>query len=149
MLSCMDGMDRIAVPRGGIVWSPLLLMVGLALQIALLTLAFVFMLSVPALTYATLESAQSLFGTVAWLNALASFIATLLSLFIVRRHFRSICLAIVNSVVPAVVVSAANIIPTYTLRSWSSIVVSIVLAAVAAIVASLVYIFLLRRKDYF
>ena len=130
-------------------WSPLLLMVGLALQIALLTLAFVFMLSVPALTYATLESAQSLFGTVAWLNALASFIATLLSLFIVRRHFRSICLAIVNSVVPAVVVSAANIIPTYTLRSWSSIVVSIVLAAVAAIVASLVYIFLLRRKDYF
>jgi len=58
-------------------------------------------------------------------------------------------MVVVHCVIPAVVVSAANIIPTYTVRSWLSIMVVIVFAAIASLLSSLMYVFLLKRGDYF
>ena len=51
--------------------------------------------------------------------------------------------------VPAAVVSAVNVVPTYTMRGWLSVMMVIVFAIIASIVASLVYALLLRRDDYF
>jgi hypothetical protein avisC_03481 len=145
----MGSVDHDVLYRDRVTWSPLLLVIGVVLQVVLLMLAFFLMLAVPALTDAALESAQSPWGTVAWMNALAAFVASLLALLIVRRRFRSIVMVVVHCVIPTVVVSAANIIPTYTVRSWLSIMVVIVFAAIASLLSSLMYVFLLKRGDYF
>ena len=145
----MAGLDRDVPYRDKIAWSPLMLVVGAALQVVLLMVAFAVMLSVPALTLDALDSAQSVVGTVAWMNGLSSFVASLLVLFIVRRRLRSVAMLVVHSAVPAAVVSAVNVVPTYTMRGWLSVMMVIVFAIIASIVASLVYALLLRRDDYF
>ena len=94
------------------------------------------------------HSAQSVVGTVAWMNGLSSFVASLLVLFIVRRRLRSVAMLVVHSAVPAAAVSAVNIVPTYTVRGWISILAVIILATIAAVVSALVYALLLRRGDY-
>ena len=145
----MAGLDRDVPYRDKIAWSPLMLVVGAALQVVLLMVAFAVMLSVPALTLDALESTQSVVGTVAWMNGLSSFVASLLVLFIVRRRLRSVEMLVVHSAVPAAVVSAVNVVPTYAMRGWLSVMMVIVFAIIASIVASLVYALLLRRDDYF
>lgn len=130
-------------------WSPLLLVVGTVLQVVLLVLAFLVMLNVPDLVDDAVESAQSVVGTVTWLNGLSAFVASLLSMFAVRRRLRSATMLVVHSVVPAAAVSAVNIVPTYAMRGWLSVTMVIVFAIIASIVASLVYALLLRRDDYF
>ena len=145
----MAGLDRDVPYRDKIAWSPLMLVVGAALQVVLLMVAFAVMLSVPALTLDALESTQSVVGTVAWMHGLSSFVASLLVLFIVRRRLRSVAMLVVHSAVPAAVVSAVNVVPTYTMRGWLSVMMVIVFAIIASIVASLVYALLLRRDDYF
>lgn len=144
----MAGLDRDVPYRDKIAWSPLMLVVGAALQVVLLMVAFAVMLSVPALTLDALDSAQSVVGTVAWMNGLSSFVASLLVLFIVRRRLRSVAMLVVHSAVPAAAVSAVNIVPTYTVRGWISILAVIILATIAAVVSALVYALLLRRGDY-
>ena len=145
----MAGLGRDVPYRDKMAWSPLLLVVGTVLQMVLLFVAFLVMLSVPELTLGALESTQSVLGTVAWMNGLSSFVASLLAMFIVRRRLRSVAMLVVHSVVPAAVVSAVNIVPTYAMRGWLSVLVVISFAIIASIVASLVYAFLLRRDDYF
>lgn len=145
----MEDADRDVLLDDEHTWSPLMLVVGAALQVVLLMVAFAVMLSVPALTLDALDSAQSVVGTVAWMNGLSSFVASLLVLFIVRRRLRSVAMLVVHSVVPAAVVSAVNIVPTYAMRGWLSVLVVISFAIIASIVASLVHAFLLRRDDYF
>lgn len=144
----MAGLDRDVPYRDKIAWSPLMLVVGAALQVVLLMVAFAVMLSVPALTLDALESTQSVVGTVAWMNGLSSFVASLLVLFIVRRRLRSVAMLVAHSAVPAAAVSAVNIVPTYTVRGWISILAVIILATIAAVVSALVYALLLRRGDY-
>jgi len=145
----MAGLGRDVPYRDKMAWSPLLLVVGTALQVVLLIVAFLVMLSIPELTLGSLESAQSVVGTVSWMNGLSSFVASLLAMFIVRRRLRSVAMLVVHSVVPAAVVSAVNIVPTYAMRGWLSVLVVISFAIIASIVASLVYALLLRRDDYF
>ena len=145
----MAGLGRDVPYRDKMAWSPLLLVVGTVLQVVLLFVAFLVMLSVPELTLGALESTQSVVGTVAWMNGLSSFVASLLAMFIVRRRLRSVAMLVVHSVVPAAVVSAVNIVPTYAMRGWLSVLVVISFAIIASIVASLVYALLLRRDDYF
>ena len=145
----MAGLGRDVPYRDKMAWSPLVLVVGTALQVVLLIVAFLVMLSIPELTLGALESTQSVVGTVAWMNGLSSFVASLLAMFIVRRCLRSVAMLVVHSVVPAAVVSAVNITPTYAMRGWLSVLVVISFAIIASIVASLVYALLLRRDDYF
>ena len=144
----MEDADRDVLLDDEHTWSPLLLVVGAALQVVLLMVAFVVMLSVPALTLDALDSAQSVVGTVAWMNGLSSFVASLLAMFIVRRRLRSVMVFVMHSAIPAAVVSSINIVPTYSVRSWVSIFAVIIFATVAAVVSALVYALLLRREDY-
>jgi len=144
----MEDADRDVLLDDEHTWSPLMLVVGAALQVVLLMVAFAVMLSVPALTLDALDSAQSVVGTVAWMNGLSSFVASLLVLFIVRRRLRSVAMLVVHSAVPAAAVSAVNIVPTYSVRSWVSIFAVIIFATIAAVVSALVYALLLRREDY-
>ena len=144
----MEDADRDVLLDDEHTWSPLMLVVGAALQVVLLMVAFAVMLSVPALTLDALDSAQSVVGTVAWMNGLSSFVASLLVLFIVRRRLRSVAMLVAHSAVPAAAVSAVNIVPTYTVRGWISILAVIILATIAAVVSALVYALLLRREDY-
>lgn len=144
----MEDADRDVLLDDEHTWSPLLLVVGAALQVVLLMVVFVVMLSVPALTLDALDSAQSVVGTVAWMNGLASFVASLLAMFIVRRRLRSVMVFVMHSAIPAVVVSSINIVPTYSVRSWVSIFAVIIFATIAAVVSALVYALLLRREDY-
>ena len=144
----MEDADRDVLLDDEHTWSPLLLVVGAALQVVLLMVAFVVMLSVPALTLDALDSAQSVVGTVAWLNGLSSFVASLLAMFIVRRRLRSVMVFVMHSAIPAAVVSSINIVPTYSVRSWVSIFAVIIFATIAAVVSALVYALLLRREDY-
>ena len=144
----MEDADRDVLLDDEHTWSPLLLVVGAALQVVLLMVAFAVMLSVPALTLDALDSAQSVVGTVAWMNGLSSFVASLLAMYIVRRRLRSVAMLVVHSAVPAAAVSAVNIVPTYTVRGWISILAVIILATIAAVVSALVYALLLRRGDY-
>ena len=144
----MAGLDRDVPYRDKIAWSPLMLVVGAALQVVLLMVAFAVMLSVPALTLDALESTQSVVGTVAWMNGLSSFVASLLAMFIVRRRLRSVMVFVMHSAIPAAVVSSINIVPTYSVRSWVSIFAVIIFATIAAVVSALVYALLLRREDY-
>ncbi|QQQ58966.1 hypothetical protein [Actinomyces sp. HMT 175] len=141
-------MDRDVSYRDKVAWSPLMLVVGAALQVVLLMVAFAVMLSVPALTLDALDSAQSVVGTVAWMNGLSSFVASLLAMYIVRRRLRSVAMLVAHSAIPAAAVSAVNIVPTYTVRGWISILAVIILATIAAVVSALVYALLLRREDY-
>ena len=145
----MAGLGRDVPYRDKMAWSPLLLVVGTVLQVVLLFVAFLVMLSVPELTLGALESTQSVLGTVAWMNGLSSFVASLLAMLIVRRRLQSVAMLVVHSAVPAAVVSAVNVVPTYTMRGWLSVMMVIVFAIIASIVASLVYALLLRRDDYF
>lgn len=144
----MEDVDRDVLLDDEHTWSPLLLVVGAALQVVLLMVAFVVMLSVPALTLDALDSAQSVVGTVAWMNGLSSFAASLLAMFIVRRRLRSVMVFVMHSAIPAAVVSSINIVPTYSVRSWVSIFAVIIFATIAAVVSALVYALLLRREDY-
>ena len=144
----MEAADRDVLLDDEHTWSPLLLVVGAALQVVLLMVAFVVMLSVPALTLDALDSAQSVVGTVAWMNGLSSFVASLLAMFIVRRRLRSVMVFVMHSAIPAAVVSSINIVPTYSVRSWVSIFAVIIFATIAAVVSALVYALLLRREDY-
>lgn len=144
----MEDADRDVLLDDEHTWSPLLLVVGAALQVVLLMVAFVVMLSVPALTLDALDSAQSVVGTVAWMNGLSSFVASLLAMFIVRRRLRSVMVFVMHSAIPAAVVSSINIVPTYSVRGWISILAVIILATIAAVVSALVYALLLRREDY-
>lgn len=144
----MEDADRDVLLDDEHTWSPLLLVVGAALQVVLLMVAFVVMLSVPALTLDALDSAQSVVGTVAWMNGLSSFVASLLAMYIVRRRLRSVAMLVAHSAIPAAAVSAVNIVPTYTVRGWISILAVIILATIAAVVSALVYALLLRREDY-
>lgn len=144
----MEDADRDVLLDDEHTWSPLLLVVGAALQMVLLLVAFLVMLSVPELTLGALDSAQSVVGTVAWMNGLSSFVASLLAMFIVRRRLRSVAMLVAHSAVPAAAVSAVNIVPTYTVRGWISILAVIILATIAAVVSALVYALLLRRGDY-
>ena len=144
----MEDADRDVLLDDEHTWSPLMLVVGAALQVVLLMVAFAVMLSVPALTLDALDSAQSVVGTVAWMNGLSSFVASLLVLFIVRRRLRSVAMLVAHSAIPAAAVSAVNIVPTYTVRGWISILAVIILATIAAVVSALVYALLLRREDY-
>ena len=144
----MVGLDRDVSYRDKVAWSPLMLVVGAALQVVLLMVAFAVMLSVPALTLDALDSAQSVVGTVAWMNGLSSFVASLLAMYIVRRRLRSVAMLVAHSAIPAAAVSAVNIVPTYTVRGWISILAVIILATIAAVVSALVYALLLRRGDY-
>lgn len=144
----MEDADRDVLLDDEYTWSPLLLVVGAALQVVLLMVAFVVMLSVPALTLDALDSAQSVVGTVAWMNGLSSFVASLLAMFIVRRRLRSVMVFVMHSAIPAAVVSSINIVPTYSVRSWVSIFAVIIFATIAAVVSALVYALLLRREDY-
>ena len=144
----MAGLGRDVPYRDKMAWSPLLLVVGTALQVVLLIVAFLVMLSIPELTLGALESAQSVVGTVSWMNGLSSFVASLLAMFIVRRRLRSVAMLVAHSAVPAAAVSAVNIVPTYTVRGWISILAVIILATIAAVVSALVYALLLRREDY-
>ena len=144
----MEDADRDVLLDDEHTWSPLMLVVGAALQMVLLLVAFLVMLSVPELTLGALDSAQSVVGTVAWMNGLSSFVASLLAMFIVRRRLRSVAMLVAHSAVPAAAVSAVNIVPTYTVRGWISILAVIILATIASVVSSLVYALLLRRGDY-
>ena len=144
----MAGLGRDVPYRDKMAWSPLLLVVGTVLQVVLLFVAFLVMLSGPELTLGALDSAQSVVGTVAWMNGLSSFVASLLAMFIVRRRLRSVAMLVAHSAVPAAAVSAVNIVPTYTVRGWISILAVIILATIAAVVSALVYALLLRRGDY-
>ena len=144
----MVGLDRDVSYRDKVAWSPLMLVVGAALQVVLLMVAFAVMLSVPALTLDALDSAQSVVGTVAWMNGLSSFVASLLAMYIVRRRLRSVAMLVAHSAIPAAAVSAVNIVPTYTVRGWISILAVIILATIAAVVSALGYALLLRREDY-
>jgi len=144
----MVGLDRDVSYRDKVAWSPLMLVVGAALQVVLLMVAFAVMLSVPALTLDALDSAQSVVGTVAWMNGLSSFVASLLAMYIVRRRLRSVAMLVAHSAIPAAAVSAVNIVPTYTVRGWISILAVIIFATIAAVVSALVYALLLRREDY-
>ena len=144
----MEDADRDVLLDDEHTWSPLLLVVGAALQVVLLMVAFVVMLSVPALTLDALDSAQSVVGTVAWMNGLSSFAASMLAMFIVRRRLRSVMVFVMHSAIPAAVVSSINIVPTYSVRSWVSIFAVIIFATIAAVVSALVYALLLRREDY-
>ena len=144
----MEDADRDVLLDDEHTWSPLMLVVGAALQVVLLMVAFAVMLSVPELTLDALDSAQSVVGTVAWMNGLSSFIASLLAMYIVRRRLRSVAMLVAHSAVPAAAVSAVNIVPTYTVRGWISILAVIILATIAAVVSALVYALLLRREDY-
>ena len=144
----MVGLDRDVSYRDKVAWSPLMLVVGAALQVVLLMVAFAVMLSVPALTLDALDSAQSVVGTVAWMNGLSSFVASLLAMYIVRRRLRSVAMLVAHYAIPAAAVSAVNIVPTYTVRGWISILAVIILATIAAVVSALVYALLLRREDY-
>ena len=144
----MEDADRDVLLDDEHTWSPLLLVVGAALQVVLLMVAFVVMLSVPALTLDALDSAQSVVGTVAWMNGLSSFVASLLAMFIVRRRLRSVMVFVMHSAIPAAVVSSINIVPTYSVRSWVSIFAVLIFATIAAVVSALVYALLLRREDY-
>jgi len=144
----MEDADRDVLLDDEHTWSPLLLVVGAALQVVLLMVAFVVMLSVPALTLDALDSAQSVVGTVAWMNGLSSFVASLLAMFIVRRRLRSVMVFVMHSAIPAAIVSSINIVPTYSVRSWVSIFAVIIFATIAAVVSALVYALLLRREDY-
>ena len=144
----MEDVDRDVLLDDEHTWSPLLLVVGAALQVVLLMVAFAVMLSVPALTLDALDSAQSVVGTVAWMNGLSSFVASLLAMYIVRRRLRSVAMLVAHSAIPAAAVSAVNIVPTYTVRGWISILAVIILATIAAVVSALVYALLLRREDY-
>ena len=144
----MEDADRDVLLDDEHTWSPLLLVVGAALQVVLLMVAFVVMLSVSALTLDALDSAQSVVGTVAWMNGLSSFVASLLAMFIVRRRLRSVMVFVMHSAIPAAVVSSINIVPTYSVRSWVSIFAVIIFATIAAVVSALVYALLLRREDY-
>lgn len=144
----MEDVDRDVLLDDEHTWSPLLLVVGAALQVVLLMVAFVVMLSVPALTLDALDSAQSVVGTVAWMNGLSSFVASLLAMFIVRRRLRSVMVFVMHSAIPAAVVNSINIVPTYSVRSWVSIFAVIIFATIAAVVSALVYALLLRREDY-
>jgi len=144
----MEDVDRDVLLDDEHTWSPLLLVVGTALQVVLLIVAFLVMLSVPALTLDALDSAQSVVGTVAWMNGLSSFVASLLAMFIVRRRLRSVMVFVMHSAIPAAVVSSINIVPTYSVRSWVSIFAVIIFATIAAVVSALVYALLLRREDY-
>ena len=144
----MEDADRDVLLDDEHTWSPLLLVVGAALQVVLLMVAFVVMLSVPALTLDALDSAQSVVGTVAWMNGLSSFVASLLAMFIVRRRLRSVMVLVMHSAIPAAIVSSINIVPTYSVRSWVSIFAVIIFATIAAVVSALVYALLLRREDY-
>ena len=144
----MAGLGRDVPYRDKMAWSPLLLVVGTVLQMVLLFVAFLVMLSVPELTLGALESTQSVLGTVDWMNGLSSFVASLLAMLIVRRRLQSVAMLVVHSAVPAAAVSAGNIVPTYTVRGWVSILSVIILATIASVVSSLVYALLLRRGDY-
>ena len=144
----MEDADRDVLLDDEHTWSPLLLVVGAALQVVLLMVAFAVMLSVPALTLDALDSVQSVVGTVAWMNGLSSFVASLLAMFIVRRRLRSVMVFVMHSAIPAAVVSSINIVPTYSVRSWVSIFAVIIFATIAAVVSALVYALLLRREDY-
>lgn len=144
----MEDADRDVLLDDEHTWSPLMLVVGAALQVVLLMVAFAVMLSVPALTLDALDSAQSVVGTVAWMNGLSSFVASLLAMFIVRRRLRSVMVFVMHSAIPAAVVSSINIVPTYSVRSWVSIFAVIIFATIAAVVSALVYALLLRREDY-
>ena len=144
----MEDADRDVLLDDEHTWSPLMLVVGAALQVVLLMVAFVVMLSVPALTLDALDSAQSVVGTVAWMNGLSSFVASLLAMFIVRRRLRSVMVFVMHSAIPAAVVISINIVPTYSVRSWVSIFAVIIFATIAAVVSALVYALLLRREDY-
>jgi len=99
----MEDVDRDVLLDDEHTWSPLLLVVGAALQVVLLMVAFVVMLSVPALTLDALDSAQSVVGTVAWMNGLSSFVASLLAMFIVRCSWVSIFAVIIFATIAAVV----------------------------------------------
>ena len=55
---------------------------------------------------------------------------------------------VTHSVVPAIAVSAVNIVPTYAVRGWVPVVVVIIFAVGASILSSLIYALLLRRGDY-
>ena len=144
----MEDADRDVLLDDEHTWSPLMLVVGAALQVVLLMVAFAVMLSVPALTLDALDSAQSVVGTVAWMNGLSSFVVSLLAMYIVRRRLRSVAMLVAHSAIPAAAVSAVNIVPTYTVRGWISILAVIILATIAAVVSALVYALLLRREDY-
>ena len=144
----MAGLGRDVPYRDKMAWSPLLLVVGAVLQVVSLVLAFLVMLNVPDLVDDAVESAQSVVGTVTWLNGLSSFVASLLAMFIVRRCLRSVAMLVAHSAIPAAAVSAVNIVPTYTVRGWISILAVIILATIAAVVSALVYALLLRREDY-
>lgn len=144
----MDGADRDVLLRDKNAWSPLLLVIGTVLQTVLLVLAFLVILNVPGLASDAVESVRSVVGTVTWMNGLSSFVASLLAMFIVRRRLRSITMLVAHSVVPAIAVSAVNIVPTYAVRGWVPVVMVIIFAVGASIVSSLIYAFLLRRGDY-
>lgn len=144
----MDGASHDVLHRDGITWSPLLLVVGTVLQVVLLMLAFLAILAVPGLAYDAVESVRSVVGTVTWMNGLSSFVASLLSMFVVRRRLRSITIFVMHSVVPVIVVSAVNIVPTYEVRGWAPVFMVIIFAIIASIVSSLVYVYLFRRDDY-
>lgn len=144
----MEDADRDVLLDDEHTWSPLMLVVGAVLQVVLLMVAFAVMLSVPALTLDALDSAQSVVGTVTWMNGLSSFVASLLAMFIVRRRLRSVMVFVMHSAIPAAVVSSINIVPTYSVRSWVSIFAVIIFATIAAVVSALVYALLLRREDY-
>lgn len=145
----MAGLGRDVPYRDKMAWSPLLLVVGAVLQVVSLVLAFLVMLNVPDLVDDAVESAQSVVGTVTWLNGLSAFVASLLAMFVVRRRLRSVAMLVAHSAIPAAAVSAVNITPTYAMRGWLSVLVVISFAIIASIVASLVYALLLRRDDYF
>ena len=85
----MAGLGRDVPYRDKMAWSPLLLVVGTVLQMVLLFVAFLVMLSVPELTLGALESTQSVLGTVAWMNGLSSFVASLLAMLIVTPSVSS------------------------------------------------------------
>ena len=55
---------------------------------------------------------------------------------------------VTHSVVPAIAVSAVNIVPTYAARGWVPVVMVIIFAVGASILSSLIYALLLRRGDY-
>jgi len=144
----MEDADRDVLLDNEHAWSPLLLVIGTVLQAVLLILAFLVILIVPGLASDAVESVRSVVGTVTWMNGLSSFVASLLAMYIVRRRLRSVAMLVAHSAIPAAAVSAVNIVPTYTVRGWISILAVIILATIAAVVSALVYALLLRREDY-
>lgn len=85
----MDDTDRDLARCDEITRSSLLLVVGTALQMVLLILAFLVILAVPAMLNDVAESAQSVIGVATWMNWLACFVASLSSMYIIRRRFWS------------------------------------------------------------